>query len=589
MTIFEKIPPGILGDHQASQVEALGRSLSPGQALWLSGYLAGLHAGALGGDGAVAEAAPAAGARTLTIIHAGETGNSGRIATTLGERARAAGLAPMVVAVGDYKLRNLKAEQDLLLVVATHGEGDPPEPAHEMFELLDGPRAPKFDGLRYAVLALGDSSYEIFCGAGRTLDERLAALGGTRLAERVECDVDYDDDAAAWSETVVGLLAVDVAAPAPATARAAGPVASSAYDKGNPFPATLLEQIPLVAAESTKDTRHLEFDLAGSGLTYRPGDALGVIVRNSEASVAALLDAAGLTADASVVLKGGEFALGAALAEKLEITVVTPRFLAHWGELSGAEELAALGQPGREAERADYLHRHHAVDIIRQHRVAGIDAAGLVGGFRPLQPRLYSLASAQALVGDEAHLTLAPVRYDLHGEPRVGVGSQRLVDAIRPGGTLPVYIQSNDQFRLPDDDRPIIMIGAGTGVAPYRAFLQEREASGRGGPAWLMFGERNRKSDFLYQIEWQQWLAEGTLEHLDVAFSRDGNERFYVQHRLLERADQLRGWVGDGANIYLCGDAAAMAPDVEAAMSQILGVEAVKQLRKDKRFQRDVY
>jgi sulfite reductase (NADPH) flavoprotein alpha-component len=362
----------------------------------------------------------------------------------------------------------------------------------------------------------------------------------------------------------------------------------------------LLENIPIVGRHSSKETRHIEVDLAGSGLAYQPGDSLGIAAANDPAVVAALLDATGLAGDAPVAVKGEQRPLAEALERDYEIAIATPRFLDQWAKLSGAAELEALRGEDKVKERRLFLHGHHVVDIVRRFRVPGLAAPDLLAGLRPLQPRLYSLASSLAAAPDEAHLTLAPVRYQLHGEGRCGVASALLADRVQPGDTLPVYVQENPHFRLPDDDEAaIVMIGAGTGVAPYRAFLQEREARAAGGRSWLFFGERNFRSDFLYQAEWQDWLKQGLLDRMDVAFSRDGPDKVYVQHRMRERSAELYAWLEEGAHLYVCGDAAAMAPDVHEALIQIVmregraGREAaeeyVRGLANAHRYQRDVY
>jgi sulfite reductase (NADPH) flavoprotein alpha-component len=376
--------------------------------------------------------------------------------------------------------------------------------------------------------------------------------------------------------------------------------APAGHDKRNPFRATVLENIPIVGRTSSKETRHIELDLSGSGLVYQPGDALGVAAANDPEVVAQLLDATGLSADAAVMVKGEEMRLAAALETRFEVALATPRFLERWAALSGSAELARLLEEERPAERHLFMRDHHVIDIVRRFPVPGVDTDSFLGGLRPLQPRLYSLASCLAAVPDEAHITLSPVRYSLHGETRSGVVSSLIAHRTDMGATLPVYVQENPHFRLPaDDDVPIVMIGAGTGVAPYRAFLQEREARGAGGRSWLFFGERNFRSDFLYQLEWQAWLKEGVLTRMDVAFSRDNGGKVYVQHRMREQAAQLYAWLEEGAHVYVCGDASAMAPDVHEALTSIVAEQGgkgrdaahnyVRALAATHRYQRDVY
>jgi sulfite reductase (NADPH) flavoprotein alpha-component len=604
MTVAQVFPEGALTLDQWQHVEALARSLSPVQARWISGYFAGLDAGLLRG-GAVEpapEAAPAG--RTLTILYGTETGNARDLGKTLAAAAAERGLAPRLFDMADYKVRQLKDEEDLLVIVSTYGEGDPPQPAVGFFEFLEGPRAPQLPNLRYSVLSLGDSTYEKYCEAGKRIDRRLQELGAARLHDRIDCDLDYEEPAAAWSGALVDRLAVENAErgadvvrlfPTPATAPALEP----AYDKRNPFPAPVLESLRITGRHSSKDTRHVELDLTGSGLAYEPGDALGIVAANDPVAVARLLDATGLDGGATVTVKGESLAFAEALERRFEITIASPRFVEQWAKLSGAPELERLTGDQAAAERHAYLEGHHVVDMVRNFPVPGIAPEQLLAGLRPLQPRLYSIASSLAAGTEEAHLTVAPVRYSLHGEKRGGVASTLLADRIEPGDTLPVYVQANPHFRLPSNSAPIIMVGAGTGVAPYRAFLQEREATGQEGRSWLFFGARNFRSDFLYQAEWQDWLKSGLLGRIDVAFSRDEASKVYVQHRMLERAKDLYAWLEEGAHLYVCGDAKALAPDVHETLIRIVaeqggkGREAaedyVRQLGAAHRYQRDVY
>ena len=583
-------------------VEELTRSLAPMQVRWLSGYFAGLDAGLrLPLPQPVSSGATAA--RNLIILYGTETGNSAELVRTLEAAATGKGLSCTMVDMADYKVRQLGQEQDVLIVVSTYGEGDPPQPATSFFEFVEGRRAPKLNGVRFAVLALGDSTYEYYCQAGKRLDRRFEGLGAARGAGRGGCDRGFQGAAAAWIEAIVGQLSAEAAAaPAPAAVAAqagACPDAPSLYDKRNPFPALVIENIAIVGRGSSKETRHIEFSLAGSGLSYEPGDALGIVASNDPAVVDALLDALGHSAETEIELKGQALTLGEALTHRYEITATTPRFLDYWAMLSEASSLRQLQQEDRSGERSVFLRTHHIIDIIRRFPVSEVMPQGFVSALRPLQPRLYSLASSLEAAPEEAHLTVAPVRYTLHDEPRSGVASGLLADRAEPDTVLHVYIQSNPHFRPPGKDAPIIMIGAGTGVAPYRAFLQQREAVGAQGKSWLFFGERNFRTDFLYQTEWQGWLKDGTLGRMDVAFSRDRAEKTYVQHRMKERARDIFAWLEDRAHVYVCGDATNLAPDVHQALIDIIASEArtgreaaedyVRSLQADHRYQRDVY
>ena len=607
-------PVSALTTDQWEQVNRLATSLTQEQSIWISGYFAGLshgtHASASGAD-AVAELAPptqmaeraAPATRLLTVLFGSETGHGKALAKSLVEKAKTRGIEARLADMADYKTRNLRDEQDLLVITSTHGEGDAPQTAVGFFEFLEGRKAPRLPQLRYSVLALGDSTYERYCEAGKRIDRRLEQLGAQRLADRVDCDVDYEEAAAGWIATLVDRLApAGQASVSVATAAAPTPgpaTAPATFDKKHPFQAAVLDNIVLTGRGSTKETRHVELSLAGSGLTYQPGDALGVVPRNDPALVTAILEKLGLPADAPVTVKQGATSLGAALAGTFEITTLTPRFLDHWAEITGAAELQTLRRPDQTEARAAFQRNHHVFDLVSRFPAPGIDAAQFVAGLRPLQPRLYSIASSLAAAPEEAHLTVSTVRYTLHDRPRAGVASGYLAARTEPDAAIPIYVQPNDHFHLPEDDVPILMIGAGTGVAPYRAFMQEREARGATGRSWLFFGERNFRSDFLYQVEWQELLKNGSLNRLDLAFSRDAAPKTYVQHRLRRQGREVYAWLEEGAHVYVCGDAAQMAPDVHAALMDIVGEHGgldrdgagayLMALQRDRRYRLDVY
>lgn len=594
-------PGKMLTPEQSLLVQELLQTIGPEEARWLSGYFAGLEAGLASSRQAGTTEPVAASARKLSILYGTETGNAADIAKALSEALQAKGVANTLTDMAEYKVRQLGQEEDILIIVSTYGEGDPPQPAVGFFEFVESRKAPKLNGSRFAVLALGDSTYEFYCQAGKRLDARFEELGATRIEPRVDCDVDYEEPAASWTDRIVEFLAAEASTVSVSTARPETPAASPAasYSKKNPFQARVLENIVIVGRGSTKETRHIEFSLEGSGLAYEPGDALGIAASNDPAVVETLLQALSLAPEETVEFKGAHTTLGEALTHRFEVTAATPRFLDYWAMLSNSAELKSLQNEDRAGERSVFLHTHHIVDIVRRFPVSDVMPQGLLSALRPLQPRLYSLASSLAAAPDEAHLTVAPVRYELHGEPRGGVASSLLADRVAADDLLPVYIQGNAHFRLPADDVPAIMIGAGTGVAPYRAFLQEREARGATGRSWLFFGERNFRTDFLYQTEWQGWLKDGTLTRMDVAFSRDRSEKTYVQHRLKERSREVFSWLEEGAHVYVCGDAANLAPDVHQALIDIVASEGhsgrdaaedyVRSLQSDHRYQRDVY
>ncbi|WP_395336905.1 assimilatory sulfite reductase (NADPH) flavoprotein subunit [Novosphingobium sp. BL-8H] len=595
------LPGNPLSLEQWRHVEALTQSLGPMQVRWLSGYFAGLDAGLRYPQPLPASLPPTA-ARSLTILYGTETGNAAELARELQSAIVNAGLGCTLADMADYKPRQLTHEQDLLVIVSTYGEGDPPQPATGFFEFVEGRKAPRLDQIRFAILALGDSTYEFYCEAGKRLDRRFEELGAERLVPRVDCDVDYHDLAQTWIEAITGTLADHAQATSATpcvTPSVGGHQPAITYDKRNPFPATIIENVVIVGRGSSRETRHVEFSLRGSGLLYEPGDALGIVAPNDPALVATLLETLDVFPDAQLELKGQSLSIHEALTDRYEITAATPRFLDYWAMLSEADVLKQLQQDDRTGERSVFLRTHHIQDIVSRFPVKGVTPQEFVTALRPLQPRLYSLASSLAAVPEEAHLTLAPLRYDLHGSQRSGVASGHVADRVELDTTLPVYIQSNPHFRLPDDDAPIIMIGAGTGIAPYRAFLQDREVRGVGGRSWLFFGERNFRTDFLYQTEWQAWLKDRTLNRMDVAFSRDRADKTYVQHRMKDQARDVFAWLEEGAHVYVCGGAANLAPDVHQALIDIVASEAhtsrdaaedyVRSLQADHRYQRDVY
>ncbi len=630
------MPEAGISETDRELIRQLAESLTPEQALWVGGYLAGaararvdharidhLHAGTAGSIAALQVPAPAP-VGIVRILYASETGNAAALARDLEGRAKAKGLVARAEDVARYRPRGLAEEEVVLFVASTHGDGDPPQSATGFFEFLDGRKAPSLQRLRYAVLALGDSTYEFFCEAGKRLDLRLAELGARRLLERRDCDVDYGAEAAAWMDEALDRVeeafaeaasrepgrspsmgAVPVAVPASVAAGLRAEFASApaapAYDKTRPFPAEVTASLRITGRQSERDTRHLELDLTDSGLDYLPGDALGIIPRNDPADAEALMALFGWNGAetlSSVPGRAGAATLAEALGSGCEIAALTPRFVQRWAELSGAPSLTALAADRKRL--ADFMAGHRLIDLVRAHPVPGLAPQDFVAALRPLQPRLYSIASSAALVPDEVHICLAPLRYRLHGSDRRGVASGYLADMVGPGDLVPVYIQRNDNFRLPrDDGAPIVMIGAGTGVAPYRGFMQEREARGLRGRSWLVFGERHFRSDFLYQAEWQDWLRSGLLGRIDLAFSRDQAGKVYVQDRVREHGAELYRWIEEGAHLYVCGDASRMARDVHAALVSVIAAgrgrgdedarEQLAEMQSAGRYQRDVY
>ena len=578
---------------------------------WLAGFMAG--AAARGGLGAPQTATPVAAAagvavqQQLTIVYGSQTGNAKRVAEKLAGEVQAAGLPVRLVRADAYRTSDLKKEKFLYLVVSTHSEGDavePPDDSRGFYEFLMGKRAPQLPELSFGVLALGDSSYVDFCGIGRRIDERLAALGATRLIERADADVDLDYVATPWAAQALQHARTLLAPASQTPEKAAGAAvvalhpAHTAWSRERPFLAEVLVNQRIVGSGSEKDVRHIELSLAGSSLHYQPGDALGVWPAQAPELVQRVLQALALDGDASVTQGTETLALTEWLTHRRELTVLTRPFVAALAERGGHESLKALLQPEGSAELAKLLNTWQLIDLLRAWP-APWDAGSLVAALRPLAPRMYSIASSQAQVDEEVHLTVALVQFEKEGEARWGVGS-RYLGGAQEGAQVPVFIEANERFRLPaDGTRDLIMVGPGTGVAPFRAFVQQRQADGASGRHWLFFGNPHRHSDFLYQNEWLQALKEGQLTHLDVAFSRDQAEKVYVQHRLLERGAEVWQWLQGGAHFYVCGDAERMAGDVQRALAQIAvthggktpedAADWVKTLLLEGRYARDVY
>ncbi|RUT35650.1 assimilatory sulfite reductase (NADPH) flavoprotein subunit [Paenibacillus zeisoli] len=596
---------------QAELLNRLLPTLTDNQRIWLGGYIA-----ASLGTATAATAAPASAplavltenapviSKEVTVLFGSQTGNSDRLAKKLTKKLEENGFQVTVSAMGSYKSNNLKKVENLLIVVSTQGEGEPPDNAIPFYEFLHSKRAPKLDTLRYSVLALGDTSYEFFCQTGKDFDKRLEELGGKQLTPRVDCDVDFDEAAAEWMNQVLGALSEG------SSAQAAGAVSQlatsteveSEYSRTNPFRAEVLENLNLNGRGSDRETRHVELSLEGSNLQYEPGDSLGVYPENHPRLVDELIEALGWNADELVPAgkNGEERTLREALLRYYEITVLTKPLLTQVAELTSNPELMNLLSAGHEAELRTYLAEHDLLDLVQDFNLKGVSSRALTALLRKIPARLYSIASSLKANPDEVHLTVRTVRYETHGRERYGVCSVQLAERVEAGDTLPVFIQNNPNFKLPESsDTPIIMIGPGTGVAPFRAFLGEREETGAEGKTWLFYGDQHFSTDFLYQVEWQRWLKEGVLTRMDVAFSRDTDQKVYVQHRMLEKSKELYQWLQEGAAVYVCGDEKKMAHDVHAALAAILEQEGglspeeasdyLTQMQQQKRYQRDVY
>ncbi len=602
----------LLSDRHTALLDELSEALEQPALLWASGYLAG-RAAALRGNmvvlpGNAEPAAIAAADYPLTVVYGSQTGNAKRVAEQLARQAEADGLRVQLIRADAYKTHQLKKEKLLYVVISTHSEGDaiePPDDSRDFLEFLHGNRAPKLPELQFAVLALGDTSYPGFCGIGRNVDARLEELGARRLQPLGEADVDIDTVAAPWTEQaltearkLLQLPQASGAAPVrSATVTPLHPVQKN-WTRANPFQAEILVNQQIVAAGSSKDVRHIEISLENSGISYQPGDALGVWPQQARELVEGVLNILGLDGDQPVQFADTILPLGQWLAERRELTLLTRPFIAAHAERGAHQELLDLLQADSVAELSQLLKRWQLIDFLTRWPTQW-DAEALVAALRPLAPRMYSIASSPSVVGEEVHLTVAKVHYSHDGQDRWGATTRYLFD-LAPGEKLPVFIDQNDRFRLPSDpSKDIILIGPGTGVAPFRAFVQEREESGATGRQWLFFGNPNRRTDFLYQTEWQQALHDQSLTRLSVAFSRDQDHKIYVQDRLREQAAEVWSWLDGGAHLYLCGDADRMAPDVHAALIDIVAEQGgktpeaaadwLRDLTKAGRYARDVY
>jgi sulfite reductase (NADPH) flavoprotein alpha-component len=582
------------------EIEILNRVVGPAtsiQRAWLAGFLAGLDAAA-GGVAAAATAAsatalaapqpaaPAQPAEPLIIVYATESGNSERLASDMAKAARKMGFKPSVVDMADLEIASLASAKRLVFIAATWGEGDPPARAVRAYGELMGDGAPRLDGVEYSVLALGDTAYREFCAIGQALDARLEALGGRRVADRVDCDLDFEEPAGKWIETALKALApVAEAGTSRVIAVDFGVKAAPAVEPG-PVEAEIIELIDLNSSQSEKETYHLELSFDGAAPAYKPGDSLDLYPENDPAYVEDFLQAGGLASDA---------ALRAELTKSRDITTLSLKAVKTYAAETGHRYVKELLDSG---QAKDWIVGRQLIDLIEQFPIA-LSADHVRKVTRSLAPRAYSIASSRREVGEEAHLLISGVRYQSFGRARKGVASGYVADQLKKGQKVRVKLRPNKHFALPAPDQDIIMVGPGTGIAPFRAFVQERRATGATGKSWLFFGDRHFTHDFLYQLEWQNALKDGSLTRMDIAFSRDTPEKVYVQNRIWEQRRDLVDWLDKGAYFYVCGDAKAMAKDVRAtlvkAYADVKGLsaeaaeKAVSDLDRAHRYLQDTY
>jgi sulfite reductase (NADPH) flavoprotein alpha-component len=593
-----------LNQEQSELLNGILPTMTESQKIWLSGYLFASQNSIIQATSEQKENKGESTLKDMSILYGSQTGNAHRLALKAGKTLEANGYRVTVSSMNDFKPNSLKKVQNLLIIVSTHGEGDPPDNALSFHKYLHGNRAPKLKDLYFSVLSLGDSSYEFFCQSGKEFDQRLEELGGTRLHSRVDCDLDYEDPAVEWIEGVIRNISEAQGEGAAHIQAAKAPQATeSVYSRSNPYRAEVLENLNLNGRGSNKETRHLELSLVGSGLTYEPGDSLGVCPQNDPTLVDLLLEETNWSSEekVTVVNKQGDVRpLKEALRSYFEITVLTKPLLQKAAQLSVNNDLQDLVSAGNEENLKEYIKGRDLLDLIRDFGPWIGSAQDMISILRKIPPRLYSISSSLLANPDEVHLTIGAVRYDSHGRERKGVSSILCAERLQPGDKLPIFIQHNPNFKLPQNsDTPIIMIGPGTGIAPFRAFMQEREESGASGKTWLFFGDQHFVTDFLYQTEWKKMLEKGILTKLDVAFSRDMKEKVYVQHRMHQNSKELFEWLQKGAHVYVCGDEKNMAHDVHNALVDILlkegglsrekSQEYLANMQQQKRYQRDVY
>ena len=588
------------------------------QRAYLNGFFAGLFSRSPLAS-PVAAAPEARPLTPLTILFGSQTGNAENLAKRIARAAGNRGFAPTIQDLAKYPTAQLAAEKHLLVVTSTYGDGEPPDNAKPFWDWLAGDAASALAQIRFSVCALGDSNYPKFCAFGQAVDARLEKLGGIRIHPRADCDVEYETSFAAWLDTTLAKL-LDCGSPLPlsldaanaqpaevaarnATESARGPANSKtppAHSRSNPFPARLVTNRRLNAPGSAKDVRHFEIALHGSGLSYEAGDALGVVPQNDPSLVEELLAALGVHGDETVPGRNGEpVPLREALTCHYEATRIPKPMLEAFAARTGDEVLKQIASPTANGGLTRFLWGREIIDLLLAHPTVRFAPAEFIGLLRKLQPRLYSISSSPKAHPGEVHLTVGAVRYESLGRARQGVCSTFLADRVSPETPVPGFVHSNKAFRPPPPDAPLIMVGPGTGIAPFRAFLEERRATGAQGRNWLFFGDQKSTTDYLYREEIEAFQADGLLTRLDLAWSRDQMDKVYVQQRMVENATELFAWLEAGGHFYVCGDASRMARDVDTALHQVIqtaggkstdeAAACVAALKREKRYQRDVY
>ncbi|WP_419893725.1 assimilatory sulfite reductase (NADPH) flavoprotein subunit [Oceanobacillus kimchii] len=599
---------------QSDYLNKLLPTLTESQRIWLSGYLSATQLAdsnteaqpinLISDHEELLKPVKETKLRDVTILYGSETGNGQTIAKDLGKKIESREFKVTISSMDDFKPKDLKKVQDLFIITATHGEGEPPENAISFHEFLHGRKAPKLKDVRFSVLSLGDQSYEFFCQTGKEFDKRLEELGGDRLYPRVDCDVDFDEPTAEWVDGILHELSKAKSThDTVLNVQSAGIVTESpVYSRTNPYHAEVLENLNLNGEGSNKETYHMELSIEDANLEFELGDSLGIYPKNNPEMVEQLITGLNFEPEESVSINkhGERRSLREALLSNFEISRITKPLLDKAAQFFNNDNLKELMAPEKVEEQKAYIQGRDVIDLITDYPPVDMTPEEFIQILRKMPARLYSISSSFKANPDEVHITVAKAIYTGQRQEQAGVCSGQCAERVKPGDLLPIYIHHNPNFKFPNDvDTPVIMIGPGTGVAPYRSFLEEREETGVKGRTWLFYGDQHFATDFLYQVEWQNWLKHGVLTKMDVAFSRDSADKVYVQHRMLEHSKELYQWLQDGANIYVCGDEKHMAHDVHQTLSTIIQKEGcfsieeaeayLTDMRKQKRYQRDVY
>ncbi len=572
----------------------LNAPYSEQQRAWIGGFFAGMHSHMLQSSNSVNQS----DARVINILYGTQTGNAESVANDTANVAKTHGLLPVVKSMDEIEIDALLKMEYLLIITSTYGEGEMPDNAQLLWDAISADSAESMENTQYSVLALGDTSYDLFCKAGIDWDDRLLELGAKRLYERVDCDVDFEEAAEGWISSVIPMMAEGAAV----TLVSGDTTASDKpkYNRKNPFNSQITTNRLLTSEKSSKETRHYEFSLEGSGLTYEAGDALNVIPLNCPELVSDIINAIGCNGDEDEPVNGDQTTLFEALRTQFEIKLPSKELLQEIANRSGDQELNGLLNSNDKDKLADYLWGRDTLDLLLQFPDMEFSAAEFLALLKPLQHRAYSISSSGKMYPDSVHLTVASVRYHAHERDHKGVCSTYMADLVDSDSEVKIFFSPNKSFRVPEDDSlPMIMIGPGTGIAPFRAFLQEREFRKASGKNWLLFGDRNAATDYIYQDEIEAMQEKGVLTRLDLAFSRDQEEKIYVQDRMIENGAEMFAWLEQGGSFFVCGDATYMAKDVDKALHTIIethgnktpeqAVDYVNQLKKEKRYVRDVY